>query len=119
MKFDFNAKEYIIEFERNRRVPHGSVYGVERVYTTAKIFEVGSLESKFNKERKLVREYTVGYNPSDRFSYDAGRKNALALAMKDAPIEKSCGSGVPLMGEVLGKDSRTAVWKAYHGRKNV
>lgn len=115
MRFPYLGEQYLIEFERERRVPHGSVYGVPRTYTTARIIKVTGPE---RDNREVVREYTVGYNPSDRFSYESGRKYALTLAMKDAPIEKSCGSGVPLMGKHLNKKFRTAVWNAYHNRFN-
>lgn len=120
MRFEYQGTTYLIEFERQHRVIKwtddiGNVtkrFDSKYPYTTARLLKlVGGVG------RELVREYTVGCHPGDRFSFDGGRKAALTLALYDAPIEKSNGSGVSQLGLQLDKDFRTAVWNAYHNRK--
>lgn len=110
MRFTYQGTSYLIEFERQRKVPTGSVAMVPRTYTTARILKV---TGPGKKDVEVFREYTVGHNPRDTFSYEAGRKYALTLAMYDAPTK---GGGEPLMGTRLTKEFRTAVWLAYHAR---
>ena len=110
MKFSYANTNFVIEFERQNKVPEGSNVQRPRPYTTAKLLKItgpGKLD------REIVREYTVGCNHRDQFSYDAGRKYALTLALYDAPTK---GGGAPIMGTPLTKEFRTAVWDAYHGR---
>lgn len=109
MKFEFEGLSYAIEFKRENRVPSGSNVAVPRPYTTARIVRLGEDKA----DRTIVREYTVGWNPHDRFSYEAGRKIALTRAMFDAPTKSG---GEPLMGTTLSREFRTAVWEAYFGR---
>lgn len=109
MKFDYDGLSYKIEFAREQRVPASSHLSVTRTYTTAMILQVLG-----PKEVKVLRSYTVGANHRDRFSYEAGRKYALALAMYDAPTKSG---GAPLLGEELSREFRKAVWKAYHTRQ--
>lgn len=110
MKFEYDGLSYVIDFERTSRVPASSVFGLARTYTTARISKV---TGPGKTDREVVRSYTVGHNPRDTFSYDAGRKAALTLALYDAPTKSG---GAPLMGSSLSKAFRTAVWLAYHNR---
>jgi hypothetical protein len=110
MRFTYLGDEFLIEFQRESKVPMGSFYGVKRTYTTARLLQVTGLG---RTDRKVIREYSVGHNPRDLFSLDAGRKAALAMALYDAPTK---GGGAPLMGTPLSKAFRTAVWEAYFDR---
>jgi hypothetical protein len=87
---------------------------VKRPFTTAKIFKVTGVSKE---DRQLIRSYTVSWNPHDRFSYEEGRKAALTMAMYDAPIERSIGHGLPLLGTPCTREFRTEAWKAYHTRE--
>lgn len=110
MKFDFDGASYLVEFERSNRVPEGSVAGVPRTYTTARILKVTGPEKT---DREVVRSYTVGCSHRDRFTLEGGRKYALTLAMYDAPTQNGQPS---LLGSGLSKEFRTAAWTAYHKR---
>ncbi len=110
MRFDYLGQKFLIEFERQNKVPSGSIFGLSRVYTTAKILKVVGPKKT---DVEVVRSYTVGCSHRDTFSYEAGRKYALTLAMYDAPTKSG---GEPLLGEALSKEFRTAAWHAYHGR---
>lgn len=109
MRFTFNDTEFLIEFERIKKVPAQSMAGVARAFTTAKLFRL----TPETKIKIPVREYTVGCNYRDQFTYEGGRKAALTMALYDAATKSG---GYPLMGTPLTKEFRTAVWKAYHGR---
>lgn len=115
MKFDYEGTSYLIEFERQSKVPDGSVGVTPRRYTTAFLLKVthGTFKDMPFTTREVVRTYTVGCNHKEQFNYELGRKYALALALYDAPTK---GGGAPLMGAPLTKEFRTAVWKAYHSR---
>jgi hypothetical protein len=113
MRFSHQGCEYLIEFERTWSVPRGSIYGVKRPFTTAKIFKI---TGPAKEDRQVIRSYTVSWNPYDRFSYEEGRKAALTMAMYDALIERSTG-GAPLLGTPCTREFRTAAWKAYHTRE--
>lgn len=115
MRFSFDNVSYLIDFERTSKVPTGAYEGGKpstraRIYTTAKIYKI---TGPGKEDREVVRSYTVGHNPHDRFTYEGGRKVALTMAMYDAPTK---GGGEPLLGQKLTKDFRTAAWVAYHGR---
>jgi len=113
MRFTFEDKNYAIEFAREFKVPAGSIARIPRPYTTAKVLEVVEEVKGKPTTTRVVREYTVGYNHNDRFSYETGRKIALAYALYDAPTK---GGGESVMGPGLTKAFREAVWHAYHGR---
>ena len=125
MKFTWDGQEYEIEFERYLKVirqktkPTASTPSEEfsfdstNPYTTARVFRL----TEAGKE--LVRGYTVGCHHRERrrsISHEAGRKAALRMALYDAPIEKSNGSGEAIQGKPLTREFRAAVWAAYHGR---
>ena len=124
MKLDWKGTTYLLEFERSskdrpihaqgRRKLSGDDSPVRKaVQTTARLLKVTGPEKD---DREVFREYTVGHYFRDRFSLEGGRKAALAMAMYDAPIQRSCGTGVALVGHRLSKEFRTAVWQCYHSR---
>jgi len=120
VKFSYEGTDYIIDFVRQfrERPAHvqprsalGRIFNTRRsVLTTGKILKV--IDAK-TKKYEVVREGTAGHYWKDKFSFEAGRKAALAKAMYDAPTK---GGGEPLIGTRLSKEFRTAVWEAYHGR---
>lgn len=105
MRFKFEGTEFLIEFERQSKTP--SVVARPRIYTTARLLK------QEGDKRTTVREGTVGHYFRDRFSFESGRKFALAKALYDAP---TMNGKAPLIGTPLSKTFRTEVWKAYHGR---
>ena len=107
MLFDFGGHTYAIDFKREHRERYdGSLSRYP--YTTANIHRID--DPKLPTEKNPVfRTYTVGCSHRDRFSFEAGRKAALTMAIYDAP------DGDPKYG-ALTKEFRTAVWTAYHSR---
>lgn len=107
MKFTFDGKVYLIEFQRKKRVytrfdydtgldiPYESTHP----YTTATLFETDATKP-FDK--KLFRTATVGCWHGDQFSTEKGRVRALRLITITLP-----------------KAMKTAMWKAYHERRSV
>jgi hypothetical protein len=112
MRFTHEGTEYLIEFERTSKVRPAYVQGGSKttVQTTAKVFKV---TGPAKTDRELVREASATHYWKDRFSYESGRKAALAKAIYDAPTMKG---GEPLMGKRLTKEFRTSLWTAYHSR---
>lgn len=108
MRFEFEGRTYVIEFQRDNAVIHLPEGDRFKRYTSARLFEVNE-----KGEQKLVRGYKVSCSHHDKFSYEAGRKAALVMALYDAPTK---GGGEPVLGKTLTKEFRKAVWAAYHGR---
>lgn len=111
MKFEYEGTSYLIEFERQSKVPESSLWGITRRYTTARVFKV---TGPGKTDKQVLREYTVGCSHRDQFNYEEGRKYALTLALYDAP---TMNDGEPVYGfNRLSKEFRTAVWAAYFNR---
>lgn len=110
MKFEFEGLSFVIEFERSTRErPSFSKERKPAVVTTARLLRVES----DTVTRTVVREGTAAHYWKDQFSYDAGRKCALAKALYDAQTVKG---GAPIIGTPLTYEFKQAVWKSYHNR---
>ncbi len=106
MRFQHQGKLYRLEFERQYRNLKITRNGVTKEvrskypYTTAKL-----LQLRVGEEPLIVGKATVGCCPTDAYSNELGRRQALrqltfALAKRDK----------------TSKDLRTAFWNAYLNR---
>lgn len=104
MKFTFEGKTYVIEFQRRKKqytrfdyetgldIPYESTYP----YTTVTLFEVNPDHAL---DKKLFRTATVGCWYGDTYNLEKGRVRAMRLITITLP-----------------KPMKTALWKAYHDR---
>lgn len=104
MRFQYEGKTYAIEFQRD------SEQAGERVrrYTTARLLLVEDGAAPI-----IVRQGKVACYYKDQFSYESGRKAALATALYDAPTLKG---GEPIIGKRLPKEFKRTVWESYFRR---
>ena len=118
IRFTVDGKTFEIEFSRSKReVPTTSKDAPEGKstwpYTTATILEVG--EGK-RETWRVFRTFTVGCHKSDRFTYEGGRKRALALAVYDEPYVLNAQKLLVKNENVIPRSWKTVMWKAYHSR---
>lgn len=104
MKFAFEGKTYVIEFQRRKKqytrydfetgldVPYESTHP----YTTATVFVVNP---EHPRDKTLFRTATVGCWHGDNFSLEKGRTKTLRLITK-----------------TISKEMKPVLWKAYHDR---
>lgn len=134
MRFTYENVSYLIEFERQPRLitprwtdpetgeEHDAVVDKQKPVTTATIYTLTETNDPKKPIKTVFRTFAVGTYYKDQNNLDKGRKEALRLALYDAPVvrpEDSHKTGPiekPVVGKLLSRDFRIAVWTAYFSR---